>query len=402
VLDGNRKGDTVMRTVGDDHEVRAFATYGAVAIALIGTLPDTLHDRSLVIDLKRRLAKEKVTPFRFDRAAHLDVLARKAARWAADNAERVAASDPKMPNGIINREADNWRPLLAVADAACGRWPQRARWTATKAHVAAVTGDEASRLELLLGDIRDVFDGLVSDKDRISSAHLIERLVEIVPRPWAEYGRSGKPLTQNKLARLLKPLGIVPQKIRIGIETPNGYHRHQFQEAWDRFLSTEGGSQPEHRNKCNGMGTSDGFQSGTAQTDVPVQKCEKSNNDGLCSSVPVAKGENGAKAHMRTAKPRSDDLPYRGPVVAVPNLPSDALDEHGVAVEPEPGISRRRIEWFAEQYTERAYANAAQNDGDTRTAELDAWLRHALAEDGVLPEFVEVEFERVMDMVFRV
>src|SRR5262249_581988 len=109
VLDGNRKGDTVMRTVGDDHEVRAFATSGAGAIALIGTLPDTLHDRSVVIDLKRRLAKEKVTPFRFDRAAHLNVLARKAARWAVDNAERVAASDPKMPNGIINREADNWR-----------------------------------------------------------------------------------------------------------------------------------------------------------------------------------------------------------------------------------------------------------------------------------------------------
>ena len=71
--------------------------------------------------------------------------------------------------------------------------------------------DEVSRLELLLGDIRDVFDELAIKT--ISSAHLIEKLVEIVPRPWGEYGRSGKPLTQNKLARLLKPLGIASEHI---------------------------------------------------------------------------------------------------------------------------------------------------------------------------------------------
>jgi hypothetical protein len=38
------------------------------------------------------------------------------------------------------------------------------------------------------------------------------------------------------------------------------------------------------------MGTSEFFQSGTAEADVPVRKCEKSNNDGLCSGVPVGKG----------------------------------------------------------------------------------------------------------------
>ena len=99
ILDGNRKGDTVLRTVGDDFEVRAFATYAAVTIALIGTLPDTLHDRSVVIDMKRRLPKEKIAPFRFDRAGHLDVLARMTARWAQDNAERVAATDPADAEG---------------------------------------------------------------------------------------------------------------------------------------------------------------------------------------------------------------------------------------------------------------------------------------------------------------
>src|SRR4029077_17848145 len=124
---GHRRGGGVLRIVGEDHAPRAFATYGACAIALIGALPDTLHDRAITIDLKRRLASEKVAAFRSDRAEHLDVLARQARRWTADNAEHVAATDPGMPAGIINRAADNWRPLLAIADVAGGAWPQRAR-----------------------------------------------------------------------------------------------------------------------------------------------------------------------------------------------------------------------------------------------------------------------------------
>jgi hypothetical protein len=66
----------------------------------------------------------------------------------------------------------------------------------------------------------------------------------------------------------------------------------------------------------------------------------------------------------------------------------------------EPGLSHRRIQDLAEQYQERAYANALANDGDTRTAELDADLRRRLGEMA-LPEFVEIEFERVMAEVCR-
>ena len=105
-----------MRTVGDDHEPRAFATYSAVAIGIIGNLPDTLGDRSIAVDLKRKLASEAAQSFRLDRVGHLEVLARKTARWAADNADRITEADPAMPDGLFNREADNWRPLFAIAD----------------------------------------------------------------------------------------------------------------------------------------------------------------------------------------------------------------------------------------------------------------------------------------------
>jgi len=121
VLDaGHRRDGAVIRTVGDDHEPRQFSAWAPVALAAIGRLPGTIEDRSVRIGLRRRRPDEAVEPLRLDRAGALDDLAHKAARWAADHAAELAAADPPVPEGIVNRAADNWRPLLAVADIAGG------------------------------------------------------------------------------------------------------------------------------------------------------------------------------------------------------------------------------------------------------------------------------------------
>jgi hypothetical protein len=301
----------VLRTVGDDFEVRAFGTFGAVAIALIGNLPDTLHDRSVVVDLKRKLKTETIAPFRPDRADALDVLARKAARWAADNAEAIGGADPDMPEGIINREADNWRPLLAIAGMAGGNWPERARQAAISAH-AAGSADEASRLELLLGDIRTISKG----KAQMPSADLVETLVKMEGRPWAELGKARKALTPNRLASMLRPLGITSGTIRVGDKTPKGYILKHFDEAFARYLPEEGGSEPPQRHNADDMGTSKPFQSATSDPNVAVRKCEKSANDGHCGGVAVRKGvlaKRCASACSKTVRRRRCVSPVAGP-----------------------------------------------------------------------------------------
>ena len=259
---GHRRGGTVLRTVGDDHEPRAFNTFCPTVIALIGHLPDTLHDRAVSIELKRALRTETVEPFRPDRANQLDVLARGAARWAQDNAEAIADADPAMPDGIINREADNWRPLLAIADAAGGDWPDRARKAAEAAHIAA-GGDEASRLELLLGDIRALYDVRRTAKppldtpDEIPSKDLVEHLVGLDGRPWAELGKSRKPMTTVRLARMLKPLGIVPGKIGPEKKRVSGYVRVHFEDAFERYLPPEGVTDSDSRTERDEIRTSE-------------------------------------------------------------------------------------------------------------------------------------------------
>ena len=165
VNSGHRQGGAVVRTVGDEHEPRRFSTYGAVAIALIGKLPATLQDRSVTVDLKRRLASEQVTSFRCDRTRDLDELARKAARWAADNADRVRAVEPKMPAGLFNRDADNWRPLLAIATVAAGGWPEQARQVAERC-CAATSDDDETWLQMLVVDIHKIFRERETDRIR--------------------------------------------------------------------------------------------------------------------------------------------------------------------------------------------------------------------------------------------
>jgi len=45
-----------------------------------------------------------------------------------------------------------------------------------------------------------------------------------------------RPITQRQIARLLAPMKIKPSSIRIGTETPRGYLREWFDDAFFRYL----------------------------------------------------------------------------------------------------------------------------------------------------------------------
>ena len=283
---GHRHDGAVLRVVGEDLEPRLFATFSPCSVALIGELPPTLADRSILIDLKRRRpADGDVTSFSLDEVGHLDLLARQSARWAEDHAVEIAATKPEMPDGIINRARDNWRVLKAIATVVGGEWPSYIDAAALAAQ--ARTGEETSQLEQLLSDIKAVaFDG----DDEVRSADLVQRLVELEGRPWAEMGKGDKALTQNRLARMLKPLGIGPGYVGPEDARARGYKREQFNEAFERYLANS---------KCAGVqnvdkpGTSSISEVCSPDDDCTDEKCEKPNNDRLLHGCTVATGEFG-------------------------------------------------------------------------------------------------------------
>lgn len=227
----NRASAFVIRTVGEDHEPRAFSTWAPKAIAMIGKMHPTLASRSITIELRRKGAGETVEPLRQSHRAELDVLRRKAARWAADNHDYLRHAEPDIPVGLVNRGADNWRFLLAIADAAGGDWPDRSRKAAVT--LSADLSDD-SHAAVLLADLRTLFD--TAKTDRLASTEIVAALTAMEDRPWPEW-RDGRPLTPRQLAKLLEPFGIRPGARREGGAVFKGYLLESFDDAFARYLA---------------------------------------------------------------------------------------------------------------------------------------------------------------------
>jgi hypothetical protein len=212
-------------------EPRAFSTWCPMLLAGIGKLPDTIADRSIIIEMTRKRPDEKVKRLRTRDGGELRDLGRKAARWAADNLDIIERVDPEVPERLHDRAADAWSPLLAISDLAGGEWPTGAR----KAAIELSCGEGAATVrEMLLNDIRDAFDARKAD--RFASDDIVSWLNGLDDRPWPEINR-GKPLTKAGLARLLKPFKVIPGSIRLDDgRTAKGYYRRTFDEAFARYI----------------------------------------------------------------------------------------------------------------------------------------------------------------------
>jgi hypothetical protein len=149
-------------------------------------------------------------------------------------------SDPPMPAPLRNRQADNWRPLIAIADAFGAAWAGRAREAAVA--FAGEHQDEDAAV-VLLRDIRDIFDG--HGVDRLPSKTIVDRLNGADDAMWSEWrgihgNQQPRKLSQGELAKLLEPFRIRPRTIRTfsdasGKPTAKGYCRHQFEAAWRSY-----------------------------------------------------------------------------------------------------------------------------------------------------------------------
>jgi Protein of unknown function (DUF3631) len=230
---GHRNNGQVIRLVGDHHEARTFSTWCPTVIAAIGRIPSTLEDRSISISMRRALPEEKVCRFDDKERHKLFPLARKARRWASDHMEALRVADPRTSDALHGRAADNWRPLLAVAEVAGSVWPDLARQACERLAWSKSAEQDSVRVQLL-ADIRALFED--RRVERISSVEIVQALCLLEGRPWQDWGR-GKPITPNQLARLLAPFGVRPKTMRIDKDQPlKGYEKLDFDDAFKRYL----------------------------------------------------------------------------------------------------------------------------------------------------------------------
>jgi hypothetical protein len=232
---GHRRGGCASLCIGQGANIsfKDFETFCPKAIAGIGRLPDTLADRSIPVHLKRKAPREVVERFRRrDISGEANAIQKRIPVWVSGHLKELADARPELPDIITDRQQDSVEPLLAIADAAGGDWPERLR----KAVVEIFSGESSEDQSLgvwLLADIRAIFDS--SGADKMTSMELVSRLAESETSPWGEY-KHGKPLNPVGMARLLKRYRIFPRTIRLDAATPKGYLRESFLDAWERYL----------------------------------------------------------------------------------------------------------------------------------------------------------------------
>jgi hypothetical protein len=241
---GHRKGAIAGRCVvrGKNVEIEELPAYCAVALAALDDLPDTIMSRSVVIRMRRRSRNEHIEPWRqrINEPEAADLYARLAS-WS-NNAQPLRDGWPIMPEQVTDRNADVWESLLAIAELAGGRWPERARATAVTL-VTQSSGRQPSMGVLLLSHIRVAF--MQSGHERMATNDLLSLLNNMDEAPWATV-RRGESLDSRGLANRLGKYGIGSKALRIGDEVIKGYGRAQFVDAWARYLDDEpGDSLPE-------------------------------------------------------------------------------------------------------------------------------------------------------------
>jgi hypothetical protein len=258
---GHRKGAVAGRCVvrGATVMTEELDAYCAVALAGLDDLPDTLMSRSVIVRMKRRSPNEAVEPFRHREASRDGFAIRDdLSRWAG---EIPAGVWPDMPFGIEDRDADVWEALLAVADAAGGRWPERARCAAVTLVTAAKSAVPSMGVRLL-ADLHTVFTEQ-GDADYLFTDEIIGSLVAMDDAPWADI--RGKAIDARSLARRLARYEVKPRTVRIGDRTSKGYARTDLFDPWTRYVTVVTGFLSERDEASqNGTGTSDSHNVGPA------------------------------------------------------------------------------------------------------------------------------------------
>ena len=230
---GYRRGATVGRCYSEKGKIltEELEVFCPLAMGGLGGLPETIMDRSIIIQMQKCLPDERVESFRPRvHEPEVGLLYDELCLWAASVLSKAESHDPTLPDCIKDRNADVWGPLIATADLAGGHWPVTVREVAVEL-VSKQKAEAEPPLSInRLADIRTCFGVRVG----VSTRELIDFLLADDEAPWGDL--RGKKIDPRKLGGMLRPYGIKSETIREGDVTCKGYKLESFYDAWKRYL----------------------------------------------------------------------------------------------------------------------------------------------------------------------
>ncbi len=150
---GYQRSGTILRMRGGKGERQR--VFGPVALAGLDVLQTStgeslapLFSRSIVIRMRK--AAEAVPPLDREGCAAAARIRTALALWTAGVRDEAAQAQPELPGWLMNRPAEIWTPLLAIADAAGSGWPERAREACEElARYSDIAGDRDDDADLM-------------------------------------------------------------------------------------------------------------------------------------------------------------------------------------------------------------------------------------------------------------
>jgi uncharacterized protein DUF3631 len=228
----NRAAAFVIRCVGDEAVPKLFKTWCPKVMAAISRMPPTIEDRSIKVELQRKMASDKIRRLPRDPDAFTE-LQRKCARWAEDNFDDLRRAKVSVPKELNDRARDNWWLLMAVADLCGPEWADEARRAALR---LSAKDDDQTYSVLLLEDLQALFEA--NGRRHLASTEIIAELTEMEDRPWPELSH-GQPITTRKMAKILEDFKVYPKQIRVGpkgTRRVNGYTYEQLARVFERYV----------------------------------------------------------------------------------------------------------------------------------------------------------------------
>lgn len=237
---GYRRSGAVAKCVGKgaDMDVRDFRTFGPKMFAGIDKKwPETILDRSVRINMRRKKPGEKTEPLYYEEAREAGgPIRRDLEAWADASVDQLAGVRPPIPDGLNDRAAECWQPLFAIADLAGVEWAATAR-AAALALSGEVT-EEASFGAKLLAAVREAFNAATTDF--LTTESLLTEINGNDSYPFGSVKDGG--LQARSFKRILAEYGVdmrgKDRKRMPDGSRPNGYYRAAFEEAWERWLDT--------------------------------------------------------------------------------------------------------------------------------------------------------------------
>ena len=228
---GFKRGQVAIRMGGKGmDEIKEFPVFSPLALAGIGTsaIPETVADRAIMIEMRRKNPDEEIEEFESDEVPEIfDALREEIARMIESRGKELRDIKVEKLSELNARARDKWKPLLRIATLGGEDWLEKARNAAIALDSGEGDLDEMSEKLRLLRDCQVVFK-----VPQLTSKDLLNRLMEDEESEW----RYRQPFNQLIISRMLKQYGIKTRLLGSGHDRgKRGYVLSEFEDAWKRY-----------------------------------------------------------------------------------------------------------------------------------------------------------------------